>query len=488
MRTKINTGNLLWIIGVLQPVAADEIRTYLTTILDDAGTIPSVAEIHKFCLAQTDDRHLVRVSREPDLFSLTLLGNQYLSETQRKSRDKARIYLLREAYKGRLTMSSEVDATGLDGAAPSTDARPIEKGTEANKLGPVVPSGQAYWPRFSRQLSDETGPSQTSRDTFLPFLSFATAEQIGVACRSEPDSSSITFSVLGAMLGISPKLIQQIARRPARHYRSFELAKRGGGVRPIESPRVFLKVIQRFLLDYILHGLPVSDRVFSFRPGTSIADNASNHVAKDYVAAIDIENFFGSITREQVFAHLRASDFSDRSAVLISALVTKDNVLPQGAATSPAISNSLLFEFDHRMSRLTEKLGITYTRYADDISVSGSDKATIEKVIEVAGAELLRDYGLRLNTKKTRISSKYGQQKVTGLVVNEKVWPPRQFRRQVRAAFHNAEREHHVSEDQLRKLSGYLSYLSSFDAMRGSADLDRYQQIIRDLRAPEPGE
>src|SRR3546814_15364548 len=69
----------------------------------------------------------------------------------------------------------------------------------------------------------------------------------------------------------------------------------------LESPRVFLKVIQRFLLDYFLHVLPVSDLVFSFRLGTSIADNASNHVAKEYVANIDIENFFGSITRDQVF-------------------------------------------------------------------------------------------------------------------------------------------------------------------------------------------
>ena len=485
MRTKFNTGNLLWIVGVLQPVAAAEIRTYLTTVLDDAGTIPSGADIHKFCLAQTDQRHLVRISREAGLFSLTLLGNQYLSKSQRKSRDKARIYLLREAYKGRLTMSREVDATGLDGVAPSTDARLVEKGTEANKIASVVPSGQFYWPRFSRQLSEQTGPSQTSRDTFLPFLSFATVDQIAVACRSEFEVASINFSVLGLMLGITPKLIQQIARRPGRHYRSFELAKRGGGVRPIESPRVFLKVIQRFLLDYILHVLPVSETVFSFRPGVSIADNASRHVAKDYVANIDIENFFGSITRDQVFVLLRASDFDDRSAALISALVTKDNVLPQGAATSPAISNSLLFEFDNRMSRLTAEVGLTYSRYADDISISGSHKAAIEKVIEMVGAELLRDYGLRLNARKTRVSSKYGQQKVTGLVVNEKVWPPRQFRREVRAAFHNAEREQQASEEQIKKLSGYLSYLRSFDAMNGSNDLDRYQKIIHDLRSAQ---
>lgn len=103
----------------------------------------------------------------------------------------------------------------------------------------------------------------------------------------------------------------------------------------------------------------------------------------------------------------------------------------------------------------------------------------------MAGAELLRDYGLRLNTKKTRISSKYGQQKVTGLVVNEKVWPPRQFRREVRAAFHNVEREQQASDEQIKKLSGYLSYLRSFDAMNGSNELDRYQRIIHNLRSAQ---
>jgi hypothetical protein len=487
MSAKINTANLLWVIGVLQPVTASEIRMYLTTVLDDAGTIPSDRDIHKFCLAQTAQQHLVRVLREPDLFSLTRLGNGYLSEPRRKSRDKARIYLLREAYKSRLTMSCEVDATELDGAAPSSDARPIEKGNEANKFGPVVPSGQTYWPRFSRQLLEQTGPSETSRDSFLPLLSFATNDQIAVACRSRDESGSINSLVLGLMLGISPKLIQQISRNTDRHYRSFELAKRGGGVRPIESPRVFLKVIQRFLLDYLLYVLPVSENVFSFRSGISIADNANNHVAKDYVANIDIENFFGSITKDQVFGLLRANDFDVQAAGLISDLVTKGNVLPQGAASSPTISNSLLFEFDRRMSGLSEKSGLNYSRYADDISISGSNKGAIENAVEVARVELLRDYGLRLNAKKTRISSKRGQQKVTGLVVNEKVWPPRQFRRKVRAAFHNAEHRREVSEEQVKKLSGYLSYLKTFDAMSGSDDLDRYQGIINALRPTHTG-
>ena len=483
MTTKLNTHSFLWAIGILQPVAAGELRAYLATVLDDSGNLPAVQEIHKFCLGQMDQQHLIRVLRDPDLFSLTHLGNQYLAEAQRKSRDKLRIYLLRDAYRSRLKTSREVDASGLDGVAPSGDVRPIEEGTEANKLGPVVPSGRAYWPRYSKQLLDQTGPSPASRDSFLPYLSFATVDQISMACRSRAASQEINLSVLGLMLGISPKLIQQIAREPARHYRSFELPKRGGGVRPIESPRVFLKVIQRFLLDYVLYALPTSNRVYSFRRGVSIEDNALNHVAKGYVANIDIENFFGSITRNQVVRHLRSNDFDEQGALLISALVTKDDVLPQGAATSPAISNSILFEFDSYVSSLAQRAGLTYSRYADDISISGDDRTKVLSLLERARTDLLSRFGLRLNAAKTRVSSRHGQQKVTGLVVNVKAWPTRHFRRQVRAAFHNAARTPMVSDETLCKLHGYLSYLGSFDAMRETTELKHYRKIIGGLRS-----
>lgn len=481
MKTKLNTSNLLWVIGVLQPVSAEEITSYLATVFDDAGTMPKGTDIHKFCREQTDKKHLIRVAREPDLFSLTLLGNQYLSDDLRKSRDRSRIYLLKEAYKARLKMLRGVKATGLDGAAPSADVRPSKKGPEANKIGPVVPSGQSYWPRFSKQLSEQTGSLPTSRDTPLPLLSFANREQLAVAIRSKGEADSINFTSLGLMLGISPKLIQQIALYPDRHYRSFQLKKASGGMRNIESPRVFLKVIQRFFLDYTLSDLPVNDNVYSFRKNYSIADNAERHVGKQFVANIDIKNFFGSITSKKILSLLIKHGVEQRSAVLISALVTKEGILPQGAATSPLLSNSLLLEFDSRMSRLAENACANYSRYADDVTFSGNDRDVIANLIKTAEIELLRDYGLQLNKDKTRIATQRSQQKVTGLVVNEKVWPSRKFRRQIRAAFNNARKQEAVDKKRLEKLAGYLGYLRSFDVMKSSPDLVRYSSILASL-------
>jgi len=427
---------------------------------------------------------LIRVWRDPDLFVLSMQGNQYLSENQRKNRDLTRIFLLKDARKDRLYLSREGDAAGSGGAAPSTDTRPTIKGTEANKLGLFVPQGQPYWPRFSQQLSEETGPSQPSRDIFPLFLSFASSTQLALACQQSEESLKLDFTTLGLMLGISPKLIQQIFRRPERHYRSFQLPKRTGGFRPIESPRVFLKVIQQFLADYVLAGLPVSEAVCSYRPGTSIIDNARQHVGVDYVANIDIENFFGSIENSGVQTLLARNGLGDVSAALVAGLVTKDGVLPQGAPTSPGISNSFLLTFDQDMLSDCQRQDLRYSRYADDITISGADRDAIVGMIRTARERLVGDYGLRLNEDKTRIASRHGQQKVTGLVVNEKALPPRKFRRRVRAAFHNAYRQGRVDVDRLRHLAGYLSYLKSFQELRGTPELNEYERMLRGLRRP----
>ena len=242
----------------------------------------------------------------------------------------------------------------------------------------------------------------------------------------------------------------------------------------------------RFLLDYFLMALPVSERVFSFRPNVSIADNARQHIRRNFVGNTDIENFFGSITQTQVVKHLHANGFDVGSSTLISKLVTKDAVLPQGASTSPIISNSLLFNFDNQVAAICKNNNLVYTRYADDIVVSGDNKGAILVLIDFVKMELLQTYGLRINVEKTRVSSKHGQQKVTGLVVNELGLPSRQFRRRIRAKFHNAKVGTEISQNEINSLSGYLSYLMGFDELRNSAELTRYREILKDLKQAMP--
>ena len=427
----------------------------------------------------------MRVRRKPDLFALTLRGSRSLSKDQRKSRDRQRMFLLKEARQRRIQVSREADATGLGGVAPSVNARVLQQGAEAKALGLYVPRGQAPWPRISPQQLN-TGLSPASRDMFSPpLLSFDSPEQLAIASHRRVDSLTLDYTTLGLMLCVSPKLVQQIAWRPERHYRSFELPKRSGGVREIKSPRVFLKVIQQFLADYVLQGLTISNAVFSYRAGASIQDNARRHRGANYVANIDIKDFFGSIKKDRVTALLTDNGLPSAAAILVGELVTHDGALPQGAPTSPSLSNAFLRPFDDFMVTGCHRQGLSYSRYADDITISGSSRAAIVATIETARRRLAGDYDLQLNEEKTRIASRYTQQKVTGLVVNEKVVPPRKFRRQIRAAFHNAQERGSVDLGNFRHLAGYLSYLKSFDQLRDTPELGEYEKILKELRRVE---
>lgn len=484
MKQILNPQSLLWIIGVLQPVSAEEIREYFKISFKNGEASPDIGVLFKFCARQEKLKRIIRVGRNPDLFSLTSKGNDFLTKRHRHSRDRERIYLLKEARKARVQVSHEALAKGLDGAAPSVDKRLTEKGRAANKPARVVPSGHAYWPRPSMKLINQTCQSLASCDTSssLSFLSFESEKQLIVAMGEETDQADFYFNSLGLMLGISPRLIVQIHKNTKRHYRTFPLKKRGGGERLIDSPRTFLKVIQQFLNDYYLCSLPVHDNVEAFRLGRSIITNASHHTGHEYVANIDIENFFGSISRQSVFKLLMKAGFADFTADMIAGLCTKENVLPQGASTSPVLSNAYLLDFDMAIFEHCKSHELAYSRYADDITISGSDRKEIVGAIGLAQDLLLNKFGLRLNKDKTRIASKHAQQRVTGLVVNNAVRPPRKFRRQVRAAFHNIRKSKVVDVDAFEVLAGYVSYLRGFDAIQSTGEIDKYQATLAHLK------
>ena len=174
--------------------------------------------------------------------------------------------------------------------------------------------------------------------------------------------------------------------------------------------------------------------------------------------------------------------FNEKSAIVVSGICSKDGVLPQGAPTSPTISNSILIDFDESMDRHCADQNLTYSRYADDISISGDDRDEIIRIISVAEG-LLRDrYKLSLNTAKTRIASQGGQQRVTGVVVNTGVRPPRLLRRNIRAAFHNAFKTGVVSKNTGARLHGYISYLMAYPDIQASEEIGRYRQILKGVR------
>lgn len=242
---------------------------------------------------------------------------------------------------------------------------------------------------------------------------------------------------LARRLGLSPEELQAV--QPA--YREFTIPKRAGGSRRIAAPAPDLKQLQRRILQRLLSRLKAHQSATGFERGRSIVTNALVHARKPVVVRMDIKDFFGSTSAKRVEAYFRAVGWSGEAARLLTRLSTHEGSLPQGAPTSPRLSNLVNVRLDARLSALARKLGAAYTRYADDItfSFSAEDRSAIGAAI-VTTKRVLADEGYALHQKrKLHIRRRHQQQLVTGLVVNDRPRLPRSTRRWLRAV------EHHVA-------------------------------------------
>lgn len=486
MKKILNPQTTLFAVGVMQPATAREIGRFLWEAFAEGGDRPAIRELENFLDEQIVLGRVLEFEWEKRrLFSLTRHGNLYMRQDLRKLRDKLRLYLLKKASAAKKYRSRAGGESGLAGVSPAVDtSRALEGGAAKNSFGLRALGQRSFWPRLGEQLS-ETGPVEPARDLFPPLLSFATHEQAAAALGTGEvwDLDLIGFAL---SLGISPMLVSQIIYRPGRHYRTFQLPKKGGGIRTIEAPRVFLKVLQRVAADLYLRDLRVSEVVHSFRSGRSVITNAEHHVGARYVANVDITDFFGRIKREQIKGTLVDNGFSIPASEFLSRLVTKKGRLPQGAPTSPLISNAVLYSFDERVAAHCAASGLIYSRYADDMTVSGNDRRTVNGALGFIRSEL-RKYGLSLNNKKTRVATRSGQQRVTGVVVNVVASPPRTRRKLIRAIFDHARKRPEAFSLRLSELGGYIGYLQQFPKLRISREVDEYRKIIRRVSAHARG-
>ena len=425
-----------------------------------------------------------RVHGKSRLYSATHKANLKLSVRLRRSRDKARLFLLKSIRNAIVNQSGDREQESV-GASPSTDiSRTLQEGAWPINTAdaPRFPRnlGRIYWPRISKQLSFKVGPSSSSPDTFFKYYSFNSIKAIHRASNNPATDKDLSITDISLAIGITPRLFTSFIYAPSNHYRKFVIGKRGGGDRIIHSPRTFLKVVQYWILDYLLYSLTCHENCHSYQKGKSILSNSLPHVNRNYVANIDIENFFPSITQKMVFELLRKNDFGEQLSKAIARVVTLENSLPQGAPTSPIISNAILHDFDEKMSQKSHSNDLFYTRYADDISISGKNKEDIIDLIYYASKQI-ESLGLKINKKKSRIASKGGQQKVTGLIVNEVAQPPRQFRRKIRAIFHHAESNPKLFIEKANSLRGYVSYLQSFPNLKNRKEITKYKEVCRTI-------
>jgi RNA-directed DNA polymerase len=264
-----------------------------------------------------------------------------------------------------------------------------------------------------------------------------------------------TIDDLASLLGLGRKQLDYwayVAPEAAR-YIHFKLPKRTGGDRPISKPSSTLLRIQKSIADMLLDIYPTPSNVHGFVKARSIVSGAENHVRRRWVIKIDLEDFFGAINFGRIRGLLQAPPLGLPSevATVVAQLCCHDNRLPQGAPTSPILSNFVCLKLDSNLRALARSHGCRVTRYADDITFSTSRKACpVDLALRIgtdfetrasAGKNLIdviESNGFKVNASKTRVFSREHRQISTGLTVNAFPNVHRRYVRDLRGMIHAA--------------------------------------------------
>ena len=293
------------------------------------------------------------------------------------------------------------------------------------------------------------------------------------------------------------------------HYQRFAIPKKTGGQRFISAPMPRLKRCQYWVLDHILAKVPCHPAAHGFLPQHSILSNALPHVGQTVVINLDLKDFFPSIEYPRVKGVFKSLGYGDQIATLLGLLCTeqateevrvdkqkyfvagKKRSLPQGAPSSPMITNILCHTLDKRLYAAASKLGFVYTRYADDLTFSSKQKERppVGKLLWRV-KQIIADEGFTLHPDKQHIMRHSQKQEVTGIVVNHSPTIDAKTLHRFRATLHQVEKNgpagYHWNgnTDVLGALEGYARYVCMVNPVKGQPWLQR----IKALRAQYAGQ
>lgn len=260
----------------------------------------------------------------------------------------------------------------------------------------------------------------------------------------------------------------------SRRYKVYQIPKRDGkSVRTIAQPAPEVKLLQRILHEKLIEKWPVHTAATAYVSEQSIADHVRRHVNSKYLLKLDFKNFFPSITAADIRQHARRhSNLGEDDLDIFVNIVAWRNKLDHsfclsiGAPSSPAISNSMMFEFDESISAFCKEKEVTYSRYADDLAFSTTHRDTLKEVEEEAHRLTLsiQSPKLTINEKKTVNVSKRYNRSLVGLTItpDKKVSLGRERKRDIRAKLYLYGKGYLNGED-VAHLRGLLAYAWSIE-------------------------
>jgi retron-type reverse transcriptase len=286
------------------------------------------------------------------------------------------------------------------------------------------------------------------------------------------------------------------------HYIRFAIPKKTGGLRQISAPMPHLKQAQYWILHHILNPLSPHTAAHGFRCEHSIISNARPHVGQDVVINFDLQDFFPSIAYKRVKGLFMALGYSEALATILGLLCTEPEIaeveldqqtyfvqqsaryLPQGSPASPAITNILCRRLDKRLTAMSTALGFTYTRYADDLTFSGSGEH-LRQICNLLQrtANIVAHEGLQLNPNKTRVLRKSRQQEVTGIVVNQHLNIDKKSYKKFRATLFQIEQDGFSGKTwgntaaNLSIIQGYANFVAMVNPAKGRPFLEQVKRI-----------
>lgn len=276
----------------------------------------------------------------------------------------------------------------------------------------------------------------------------------------------LDFPHLAGLLGRKPSYLASVIGCPKKHYRVFSVPKKRGGNRKIEAPYPALIECQQWIYKNILSTAKLHRAVHGFRPQRSIITNAKAHIGSEEILNIDLKDFFPSISIRRVIKIFADFGYPPQIAYSLAAICCLDQRLPQGAPTSPALSNLVAKGLDTRLNRFATSQKLTYTRYADDMTFSGKN---IPRWFIKTTSKIVIDCGFTINESKTRLAEKNANRRiVTGIdVKSNRLRIPNPYRRAVSHELHHIEKwglQSHIARlkirdpEYLNRIIGRLNY------------------------------